>query len=58
MMMGADEARESLWSYQAKLWHWNDRHATDENAEDGLEAPSTDWFEHRMMVLKQKGVIH
>jgi hypothetical protein len=56
-MMGvspAEAAKLSLWTYEALLWNWNDRHRTDDGDEP-VEAPDAEFVEHRHRMLAASG---
>lgn len=58
-MMGvspAEAAKLSLWSYEALLWNWNDRHRTDDEQADPVELPDADYVEHRHRLLAARGL--
>lgn len=43
------------WEYQGLLWHWSDRHATDD-AEEPAEAPEAAFVEKRQAQLERAGI--
>lgn len=57
-MMGVgptEAARLSLWTYEALLWNWNDRHRTDDE-DEAVELPDADFVEARHRMLAERGV--
>lgn len=55
MGVGASDARDMSFSeYQARLWHWNKRHETEE--EDDVEAPAIDFVQYRHRILEERGI--
>jgi hypothetical protein len=55
-MMGVgptEAAKLSLWTYEALLWNWNERHRTEDD--DAVEPPDADFVEHRHRLLAARG---
>lgn len=58
-MMGvgpAEASRLSMWTYEALLWNWNERHKVDDGEGDPVEAPDWDYIEHRHAMLAERGL--
>jgi hypothetical protein len=58
-MMGvspAEAAKLSLWTYEALLWNWNERHKTDDDETEPVELPSAEFVEHRHLILAERGL--
>jgi hypothetical protein len=56
-MMGvspAEAAKLSLWTYEALLWNWNERHKTEDD-EGAVDLPDADFVEHRHRMLEARG---